>query len=189
MSSQNSIYMTQTIRLIDKDFELYIPEQKILQAIDNMAEKISQDVKGTNPLFVGILNGAYMFVSELMSRLSPAYELTFAAYSSYHGTKSEGVVQEILPIRGDIRNRPVILLEDIIDSGLTMMYVSKKLRDAGAKDVKLATMLLKSKALKCDLKPDYVGLEIDNDFIIGFGLDYNGLGRSCRDIYKIKDNN
>ncbi|MDR0348295.1 MAG: hypoxanthine phosphoribosyltransferase [Tannerella sp.] len=179
----------QTIRLSDKDFELHIPEQKILQAIDEMARMIRQDVEGTNPLFVGILNGAYMFAAELMSRLPPFYELTFAGYSSYQGTRSAGYVQETLPIKGDIRNRPVILLEDIIDSGLTMQCVTRKLHDAGAKDVKLATLLLKPDALKCDLKPDYVGLETDSDFIVGFGLDYNGLGRSCRNIYKIKADN
>jgi len=181
--------MREIIRLKDKDFELYIPENEILHAIDKIAEKIKCDVEGTNPLFVGILNGAYMFVAELMSRLSPNFELTFAAYSSYHGTKSEGIVQEILPIRGDIQSRPIILLEDIIDSGLTMKYVTQKLHEAGAKDVKLATLLLKPNALKCDLKPDYIGLEVENDFIVGFGLDYDGLGRSCRNIYKILDNN
>jgi len=181
--------MTQIIRLKDKDFELYIPEYKILHAIDRIAEEIKCNVEGTNPLFVGILNGAYMFVAELMSRLAPTYELTFAAYSSYKGLKSGGTVQEILPIRGDIQNRPVILLEDIVDTGLTMKYVIQKLYDSGAKKVQLATLLLKPGALKCDLKPDYVGLEIDNDFIVGFGLDYDGLGRSCRDIYKILNNN
>ena len=178
--------MGKTIRLKDYNFELYIPEQDILKAIRQMAKNIKRDIKGTNPLFVGILNGAYMFVSELMSQLSPVYELTFAAYSSYQGTKSEGLVKEILPIRGDLQNRPIILLEDIVDSGLTMQYVTQKLRDAGIDDVRLATMLLKPDSLKCDLKPDYVGIEIDNDFIVGFGLDYDGLGRSCRDIYKIQ---
>ena len=178
--------MGKTIRLKDYNFELYIPEQDILKAIRQMAKNIERDIKGTNPLFVGILNGAYMFVSELMSQLSPVYELTFAAYSSYQGTKSEGLVKEILPIRGDLQNRPIILLEDIVDSGLTMQYVTQKLRDAGIDDVRLATMLLKPDSLKCDLKPDYVGIEIDNDFIVGFGLDYDGLGRSCRDIYKIQ---
>lgn len=178
--------MKKIIQLKDYNFELYITEKDILKAIHQMAKNIERDIEGTNPLFVGILNGAYMFVSELMSQLSPVYELTFAAYSSYRGTKSEGLVKEILPIRGNIQNRPIILLEDIIDTGLTMQYVTQKLRDAGIEDVRLATMLLKPDSLKCDLKPDYVGLEIDNDFIVGFGLDYDGLGRSCRDIYKIQ---
>jgi hypoxanthine phosphoribosyltransferase len=126
-----------------------------------------------------------MFVSELMSKLSPTNELTFAAYSSYSGTKSEGIVKELLPIRGNKRDRPIVLLEDIIDTGLTMQYVTNRLRDEGVEDVRLATMLLKPGSLKCNLKPDYVGMSIDNDFIVGFGLDYDGLGRTSRDIYKI----
>ena len=175
------------IKLHGKTFELYIPEDKIVSAISKIAEKIQNDIEGKNPLFVGILNGAYMFVSELMSKLPPTYELTFAAYSSYHGTKSAGIVKELLPIRSEIKDRPIILLEDIIDTGLTMQYITNRLRNEGAKDVRLATMLLKPDSLKCDLKPDYVGMEIENDFIVGFGLDYDGLGRTSRNIYKINE--
>lgn len=181
--------MNKTIRLKDKDFALYIPEQDIVNAITRMADNIGHDIAGKNPLFVGILNGAYMFVAELMSKLSPDYELTFAAYSSYHGTKPDEIIQETLPVRGEIRNRPVILLEDIIDTGLTMQHITQKLYHAGADDVRIATMLFKPNALKCNLTPDYVGMEVDNDFLVGFGLDYDGLGRSSRDIYKIIQNN
>ena len=181
--------MSERITLKDKTFELYIPESKIVEAIAEMAARIRHDMQDKNPLFVGILNGAYMFVSELMSRLPLTYELTFAAYSSYHGTKSEGVVKELLPVRGDIQSRPVVLLEDVVDTGLTMQYIMNRLRDEGAQDVRLATMLLKPDSIQCDLKPDYVGLSIDNDFIVGFGLDYDGLGRSTRDIYKIVELN
>ena len=175
------------IELHGKTFELYISENEIVNAIKKVAGDIYRDLDGQNPLFVGILNGAYMFVAELMSKLPPTYELTFAAYSSYHGTKSVGIVQELLPIRSDVKNRPIVLLEDIIDTGLTMQHVTNRLREEGAKDVRLATMLLKPDSLKCDLKPDYVGMEIDNDFIVGFGLDYDGLGRTSRNIYKIKE--
>lgn len=176
------------IILHDKTFELYIPEEQIVCAIKKIAESIRRDVDGKNPLFVGILNGAYMFVSELMSQLPPTYELTFAAYSSYHGTKSDGIVQELLPIRGDIRNRPIVLLEDIVDTGLTMRYVINRLYNEGAKDVRLATMLLKPDSLQCDLKPDYVAMEVSNTFIVGFGLDYDGLGRTSRNIYALREN-
>ena len=175
----------QQIKLHGKRFELYIPEEKIVCAISKVAEDLRRDMDGKNPLFVGILNGAYMFVAELMSKLPPTYELTFAAYSSYHGTKSVGIVQELLPIRSDVKDRPIVLLEDIIDTGLTMQHVTQRLREEGAQDVRLATMLLKPGSLKCDLKPDYVGMKIDNDFIVGFGLDYDGLGRTSRNIYKI----
>jgi hypoxanthine phosphoribosyltransferase len=142
-------------------------------------------MEGRNPLFVGILNGAYMFVAELMSKLPPTFELAFAAYASYRGTKSEGIVKEVLPIHIDNKDRPVILLEDIIDTGLTMQYVMNRLRSIGAADVRLATMFVKPGSLKCDIRPDYVGMAIDDDFIVGFGLDYDGYGRSLRSIYKI----
>jgi hypoxanthine phosphoribosyltransferase len=177
--------MSERITLKDKNFEIYIPEHTIVEAIGRMAGDIRRDTEGRNPLFVGILNGAYMFVAELMSRLPPDCELTFAAYASYCGTKSEGIVKELLPVRIDRKDRPVILLEDIIDTGLTMQYVMNRLRRAGVADVRLATMFIKPGALTCDIRPDYVGMAIDDDFIVGFGLDYNGCGRSLRSIYRI----
>ena len=180
--------VAQRILLHGKTFELYISENEIVNAISKIADAIRRDVEGKDPLFVGILNGAYMFVAELMSKLPPYYELTFAAYSSYHGTKSTGIIQELLPIRSENKNRPIILLEDVVETGLTMQYIMNRLREDGVKDVRLATMLFKPKSLRCDLKPDYTGLEIENDFIVGFGLDYDGLGRSSRNIYKIVEN-
>ena len=175
----------QRITLYDKIFELYISEETVVGAISRIADELRRDMEGLNPLFVGILNGAYLFVAELMCRLPSSYEITFAKYSSYQGTKSAGIVQEILPIKSDDKDRPVIILEDVIDSGLTMQYVTNRLREEGVKDVRVAAMLLKPKSLQCDFKPDYVGLEIENDFIVGFGLDYNGSGRTSRNIYKI----
>ena len=179
--------MERRIKLHDKTFEIHIPENQIVSAISKIADDLLRDMDGKNPLFVGILNGAYMFVSELMSKLPPTYELSFAAYSSYKGTKSSGIINELLPIKSDNKERPIILLEDIIDTGLTMQYVINRLRNEGVKDVRLASMLIKPDSLKCDLKPDYLGMEIESDFIVGFGLDYNGLGRSLRDIYKITE--
>ncbi|MDR0835229.1 MAG: hypoxanthine phosphoribosyltransferase [Tannerella sp.] len=185
----SNINGSERITLKDKSFELYIPEREIVVAIGKLAVKIAEDMKGKNPLFVGILNGAFMFVSELMSKMPPTCELTFAAYSSYHGTKSAGIVEELLPIRGNKHGRPIILLEDVIDTGLTMQYVTNRLRSEGVEDVRLATMLFKPGSLKCDLQPDYVGMEIADDFIVGFGLDYDGLGRTSRNIYKIVEEN
>ena len=177
--------MQKTIQLKDKTFSLYIPEHEIVAAISRMAEEIERDMEGKNPLFVGLLTGAYMFVAEILSKLSPECEITFVAYRSYTGTKSDGIVQEILPLQVFRKDRPVILLEDIVDSGLTMQHVTNKLQESGIVDVHIATMLYKPNALKCDIKLDYVGMEIDDEFVVGFGLDYDGLGRSLRDIYKI----
>lgn len=176
------------IRLKDKEFARFIPEEEIKAAIARVAECIRADVKGTNPLFVGILNGAFMFTAELMRQLDEPYEVTFARYSSYKGTCTTGVVREIMPVQADIKGRTLILVEDIIDTGFTMRYVMDKLRKEGAADVRLATLLFKPASLKCDLKPDYVGIRIPSDFIVGYGLDYDGMGRGYRDIYKVIDN-
>lgn len=179
--------MNEHIILKDKTFELYIPEHQIIEAITRIADKIAHDMEGRNPLFVGILTGAYMFVSELMSKLLPIYELTFAAYSSYRNTKSDGFVKELWPVHIENKDRPVILLEDVIDTGFTMQYVMNRLREDGVKDVRLAAMFLKPGSLRCNIKPDYVGMETGNDFIVGFGLDYDGYGRSLRNIYRIAE--
>ncbi|MDR1879840.1 MAG: hypoxanthine phosphoribosyltransferase [Tannerellaceae bacterium] len=173
------------IRLKDKEFELFIPEKEILEAIEKVAVRIEKDVAGVNPLFVGVLNGAFMFIADLMRYLNGPYELTFARYSSYHGTHTTGMVHEVMPVKADFAGRVVILLEDIVDTGFTMQFVMNKLKAEGAKEVRLATMLFKPEALKCDLTPDYVGLEIPNDFIVGYGLDYDEQGRAYRDIYRI----
>ena len=173
------------IRLKDKEFELFIPEKEIKEAIAKMAEQIKADIGDSNPLFVGVLNGAFMFTAELMRQMDTHYEITFARYSSYRGLNTTGVVREIMPVQADIRGRMVILLEDIIDTGFTMSYVMEKLRSEGAADVRLATMLFKPESLKCELTPDYVGLQIPADFIVGHGLDYDELGRSYKDIYKV----
>jgi hypoxanthine phosphoribosyltransferase len=173
------------IRLKDKEFELFIPEKDIQASVTRMAEQIKKDIEGTSPLFVGILNGSFMFIADLMRRLNGSYELTFARYSSYRGTGTTGVMNEIMPVMQPLKGRSLILLEDIIDTGFTMHYVMDKLKKEGAEDVKLATMLFKPDALEYDLKPDYVGIEIPNKFIIGYGLDYDGQGRAYNDIYKI----
>jgi hypoxanthine phosphoribosyltransferase len=176
------------IRLRDKDFELFIPQKDIQAAIAKVAEKIKKDIEGTNPLFVGILNGAFMFIADLMRHLNGPYELTFARYSSYRGAGSTGEIREIMPVRQSVEGRSLILLEDIIDTGCTMQHIMNKLKNDGAAEVKLATMLFKPDALVYDLKPDYVGMVIPNDFIVGYGLDYDGMGRAYNDIYKIVTN-
>lgn len=173
------------IRLKDKEFELFIPEEKIQEAVKEIAVRIKADVGDRNPLFVAILNGAFMFAADLMRALNDSSELTFARYSSYRGLNSTGTIHEIMPVQADVKGRTIILIEDVIDTGYTMELVMRKLREEGAADVRLATMLFKPDALKCRLVPDYVGLPIPNDFIVGHGLDYDELGRAYRDIYKV----
>lgn len=173
------------IRLKDKEFELFITESEILNAVSLMAKQIKADVGDKNPLFVAILNGAFMFAADLMRALDDAYEITFARYASYQGLGSTGKIDEIMPVQVDLRGRTVVLLEDVIDTGFTMNLVMNKFKEQGAADVRLATMLFKPDALKCKITPDYVGLPIPVEFIVGHGLDYDEKGRAYKDIYKI----
>lgn len=175
------------IRLKDKNFKLFIPEKDIKEAVKRICNQIRSDIEGKDVLFVCILNGAFMFASELMSEMNGSYEITFARYSSYSGTNSTGKLQEIMPIKEDIKGRTVILVEDIIDTGFTMYNLLAHLKEKGAAEVKLATMLFKPESLKCELKPDYIGIQIPPAFIVGHGLDYDGLGRAYRDIYVIDE--
>ena len=173
------------IQLKDKQFKLFIPEAEIKQAIVRMAGNIKSDIAGKDVLFVCVLHGAFMFASELMAEMDGSYEISFARYSSYSGTGSTGVLKEIMPIKENVKGRTVILLEDIIDTGFTMYNLLARLKEMGAEEVKLATMLFKPESLRCDLKPDYVGIQIPPAFIVGHGLDYDGLGRAYRDVYVI----
>jgi len=173
------------ISLNGKNFELFIPEEEIKNAIADVAQQIIPDVRGKDPLFVGILNGAFMFTAELMGQIEEPYEITFARYSSYSGTSSTGKIREVMPIQVDFHGRNLVLIEDIVDTGFTMQYVMAKLRNEGAASVRLATMLFKPDSLKCDLKPDYIGIKIPSTFIVGHGLDFDGKGRAYKDIYKL----
>ena len=159
-----------------KEFELFIPSRIFRRLSLKWPFRLKRMWKGKILYSLVVLNGAFMFVAELMRELDVPYELTFARYSSYQGTSSTGILNEIMPVQADIRGRMVILLRNIIDTGFTMSYVMEKLRSEGAADVRLATMLFRPESLKCELTPDYVGLQIPADFIVGHGLDYDELG-------------
>lgn len=175
------------IRLKDKTFELFIREEEILQSITTMAARIKADMEGIQPLFISILKGAYMFTGELMRAYDGDCEITFGRFSSYQGTSSQGVIKELVPVLEDVTGRTVILIEDIVDTGLTMKYVIEQLKRKGAADVRIATLLFKPDSLVCDLKPDYIGISIPSVFIVGHGLDYDEAGRCYKDIYKLKE--
>lgn len=177
------------IRLKDKEFELFISEDEIKQSISRIAKEIKSSLSVDNPLFVCVLNGAFMFSAELLRQLDEGYEVAFARYASYSGTSTTGRIREIMPLTIDVKGRSVILMEDIVDSGYTMQCVMNKLKEDGVKDIKLATLLFKPEALKCNLNPDFIGFSIPNDFIVGYGLDYDGFGRAYKDIYKVKETN
>ncbi len=174
------------VKLWDKEFEISLPYTDIKLAIKQIAEKMKNDLEGKETLFICILNGAFMFASELMKEVELAdAEISFLKLASYAGISSTGDVKELIGLNEEIAGRTVVILEDIVDSGHTMKWVKAQLIQKGAKEVKIATLLFKPDALKVDLTPDYVGILIPNDFIVGFGLDYNRRGRNFKDIYTL----
>jgi hypoxanthine phosphoribosyltransferase len=177
--------MTQ-IRLRDKYFEIFLKEDIILKGIERVALQINADLKDKDPLFVCILNGAFMFAAELIKRFNSACEVTFIRLSSYEGVNRKKNLKEIQGLTENIENRDIIIVEDIIDTGHTMEYLLNLLKKKKPATIRIATLLFKPNALQLAIKPDYIVKEIPNDFIVGFGLDYNGHGRNLRNIYKIK---
>ena len=173
------------ILLKDKYFVPYIPYERIEKAIDDVAERINRDFKDFDgiPIVLCVLNGSIVFTGELMKRLDFPCELSSVRLSSYEGTLSTGVTRKILGLTTAIKGRTVIVVEDIVDTGKTITDLYDILLEAGAADVKICTLLLKPEVYKKDLKLDYVAMEIENRFIVGFGLDYDQLGRNYKDIY------
>lgn len=176
-----------TVRINDKIFELFIAQDVIEKAIDKIAVDISRDMKDKNPLFICVLNGSFMFASELMKRLNIPAEITFVKMSSYAGLASSGNVKEVYGLEENIEGRTVIIVEDIIDTGNTIVQMLKQLNAKNPKEIKVSTLLLKPDSLVNELKIDYVAMSIPSDFIVGYGLDYDGYGRNYPDIYKIKN--
>jgi len=173
------------ILLKDKYFVPYIPYEKLEKAIDDVAERINHDFKDFDgvPIVLCVLNGSILFTGELMKRLNFTCEFSSIRLSSYEGTLSTGVTRKVLGLTSSIKGRTIIVVEDIVDTGKTITDLYALLREAGAADVKICTMLLKPEVYKQDLEIDYVAMEIENRFIVGFGLDYDQLGRNYKDIY------
>lgn len=171
----------------NKGFNIYIKHDDIIDSIIALSEKMNKDLQRKNPLFVVVLNGAFVFASELITRYKGDCEVSFVRLSSYEGTNSKNIVNELLGLNIDVKDRTVVIVEDIVDTGLTMLVATEKLRSAGAKEVFIATLLFKPNAFKYDYKIHYIGINISNDFIIGFGLDYDGKARNLPDIYKISE--
>lgn len=173
------------ITLKDKTFKTAIPYEKISAAIDEVAEKINKDFVGCNdiPVLLCVLNGSIMFMGELMKRLRFDCQIISTKLTSYVGTSSTGRVKQAMGLTADITGRRVIVVEDIVDSGNTIVELKSILEEKGASESRICTLLLKPEAYKKDVRIDYVAMEIPNDFIVGFGLDYDELGRNYKDIY------
>ena len=173
------------VTLYDKTFKPFIPYCKLTEAIDEVAEKINNDFEGCKdvPVLLCVLNGSIMFMGELMKRLRFNCQIVSIKLTSYEGTNTTGRVKQALGLTADITGRRVIVVEDIVDTGNTIVELKEILAEKGAAESKICTMLLKPEAYKKDIVLDYVAMEIPNDFIVGFGLDYDELGRNLKDIY------
>ncbi|MDR3058285.1 MAG: hypoxanthine phosphoribosyltransferase [Dysgonomonas sp.] len=176
-----------TVKIKDKEFELFLTQDTIEKAIGEIAEKLNKDLADKDPLFICVLNGSFMYASELMKRVNIPCEVSFVKVSSYKGTTSTEKLKEIYGLEEDIKGRTIVIVEDIVDTGYTMSLMLEQLVCDEPKEIFVSTMLLKPKALKVPVQLDYVALEIPSDFIVGYGLDYDGYGRNLPDIYKIKN--
>ena len=175
----------ETITIKDKNFAVSIPEKEILRQVARVAAEINRDYEGETPVFLAVLNGAFLFAADLLREIKLPCEIHFVKLTSYQGLHSTGTIKEVIGLATDITNRPVIIIEDIVDSGMTMAHILNTLRTHNPKSIDICTLLLKPGALKVQLDIRYCALEIPNDFIEGYGLDYDGLGRNTRDIYTL----
>ena len=174
-----------TVKINDKVFEVSIPESHIREAVSKLAARISADLEGKDPLFLGVLNGSFMFAADLFRDITIPARISFVKLASYEGTASTGVIKEVIGLSESIKGRCVVIVEDIIDTGLTMQKLVENLGTREPAEIHICTLLLKPDNLQVPLDVEYVALEIPNDFIVGYGLDYDGWGRNSRDIYTV----
>ena len=174
------------MKIKDKSFKILIKEEDLQDKIVSMAKAINQDYKGKSPIFIGILNGSFMFVGDIMKHITLSSKVSFIKLASYTEMATSGIINELIGLNENIFEQDVIILEDIIDSGLTITSVIEEFKNRGASSVEVATLLSKPKALKTKVDIKYVGFEIGNEFVVGYGLDYDGLGRNTGAIYQLK---
>jgi len=173
----------ENIKLKDKEFKPYLSEELIAKAVSKVAEGINADLKGKKPLFLVVLNGSFMFASDLLKKINLDCEISFVKLASYHGTTSSGTVSEIIGLSEDVTGRELIIVEDIVDSGVTIEKLMELLKKKSPANISIATLLFKPEAYKKQIEIKYRGIEIPNDFVVGYGLDYDGLGRNLSEIY------
>jgi hypoxanthine phosphoribosyltransferase len=180
--------MQKEVTLFDKTFELFISEAELIKSAQNIAAQINEDYKGRKPIFLCVLNGSFLYAADLIKAIDLECEVQFVKVSSYQGTSSTGQIKSLIGLDIDITNRDIILVEDIVDTGLTIDSLVKDLKGKNPASIKITTLLFKPKAYQKEVPIDYVALEVPNDFLVGYGLDYDGFGRNLRDIYTLKKN-
>lgn len=174
-----------TVKIKDKEFKIFIPEEKIKERVKAVADQINREMAGKNPLLLAVLNGSFIFAADLMREITIPCEISFVKLASYQGTTSTGKIKEVIGINEDLNGRTVIIVEDIVESGLTMKRMIETLGTRNPESVHICTLLLKPDRLKVDLNIEYVAFSIPNDFILGYGLDYDQQGRQLKDIYTL----
>lgn len=175
-----------SVKIKDKVFNLSIPEETIIGQVKRVAAEINRDLADSNPIFLCVLNGAFMFAGDLMKHINIPSEISFVKLSSYSGTESTGRVKQLIGLSDTLRGRTVVIVEDIVDTGLTMLRLLDLIREHEPKEVRICSLLVKPDKLKVDLHIDYVAMEIPNEFIVGYGLDYDGQGRNLPAIYTVE---
>lgn len=173
------------IKLIDKVFETSITEAEIQERVKAVADRINKDMADKNPILLAVLNGSFMFAADLMRMLTIPCEISFVKLASYQSTTSTGTIKEVIGINEDLSGRTVIIVEDIVESGLTIKRMIETIGTRAPKSIHICTLLIKPERLTVPLNVEYAAIEIPNDFIVGYGLDYNQQGRNLRDIYTL----
>ena len=173
------------VTIKDKTFETSIPEAEIQKRVKAVAERLNHDMAGKNPLFLAVLNGAFIFAADLMREITIPCEISFVKLASYQGTTSTGKVTEVLGVNEDLTDRHIVIVEDIVDTGLTMKRMIESLGTRHPASVEVCALLVKPEKLQVELDIKYAAMEIPNDFIVGYGLDYDQQGRNPRDIYTL----
>ena len=173
------------VKILDKIFKPYLSDKEIESRVFELSKKIERDYKDRNPFFLAILNGSFMFASDLIKNIKLDCEIEFMKVSSYEGTASSGTIREMIGLSKSIEGRDVVVIEDIVDTGHTLHYIKEELEKMNPASLALTTLLYKPEAFEHSYALDYVGFEIPNKFIVGYGLDYDGYGRNLKEIYQI----
>ncbi|MDQ1086076.1 hypoxanthine phosphoribosyltransferase [Siphonobacter sp. SORGH_AS 1065] len=184
---RTSLIPTQVIQIHDKHFDIFIDQETLEARIAKLAEQIDRDYAGRCPLLIAVLNGSFLFVAELMKNIRIDCEITFIRLNSYEGTGTTGKVKQILGLSEEISGRDVVIIEDIVDTGHTMAELLGQVTARKPRSIEIATMLHKPEATRIPVTLKYVGFAIENKFVLGYGLDYDGLGRNLPCIYQLAE--
>lgn len=175
--------MSEFISLLDKEFKLYFTAQEIGSKVKSIAQKMNQDLESLDPVFIAVLNGAFFFACDLLKEIHIPFEITFVKVASYDGLQSKGTIKTLMGLDESLKDRNVVVLEDIVDSGFTMKYLIEELQKMEVASVKIASLLVKPSTMKHPLEIHYTGFEVPDVFLVGYGLDYHKKGRNYKNIY------